>query len=165
MAGKLGSLPARSFRYATKNADGKPVTLTLHVLAGKDGCAALFVLGLDEKLKSREKEITAMLGSLRLEGQKAKKRAFGLGGGKKEDGAEPVPRSQVPAAKGDKPVAMRRSPSSRACRVARNSSGMVSPSMCPRIGARRPATMVQPDPHAKGFWREWGARRDLRAVR
>lgn len=106
VAGKLGSLPARSFRYATKNADGKPVTLTLHVLAGKDGCAALFVLGLDEKLKSREKEITAMLGSLRLEGQKAKKRAFGLGGGKKEDGAgtETVPAGQVPAAKGDKPA-------------------------------------------------------------
>jgi hypothetical protein len=107
VVGKVGALPARSFRYAAKNTDGKSVTLMLHVFAGKDGCAALFVLGLDDKLATREKELTAMLGSLRLEGQKAKRRAFGLSGGKKAEGAgaEPVPAEPAgtPAADAEKP--------------------------------------------------------------
>lgn len=88
--GKLGALAARTFRYATKNAEGKPISLVIHVVAGKDGCAALFVLGLQDKLATRDKELTALLESLRLEGQKPKRRAFGLGGKKEEPAATPA---------------------------------------------------------------------------
>lgn len=84
--GKLGTRPARSFVYTTKNEQGQAVVLTIHVFAAKDGCAALFVLGLTDKLATRDKELAAMLGSLRQEGEKPKRRAFGMGGKKAEAG-------------------------------------------------------------------------------
>ena len=96
--GKLGTRPARSFVYATKNAQGQAVAMTIHVFAAKDGCAALFVLGLTDKLATRDKELTAMLGSLRQEGEKPKKRAFGMGG-RKEDSATAPTRPADPTAR------------------------------------------------------------------
>lgn len=103
-AGKLGTRPARSFVYTTKNPQGQAVALTIHVFAAKDGCAALFVLGLTDKLATRDKELTALLGSLRQEGEKPKRRAFGMGGKKEDVGTvrkEPV----EPAGGADDPAA------------------------------------------------------------
>lgn len=99
-AGKVGALAGKSYRYAGATGDGKKVAMTIHVFAGKDGCIALFTMGFTDKLASRDKELQALLGSVRLEGQKKPRRAFGLG--KQEPADAPAPAGQpAPTAKPD----------------------------------------------------------------
>ncbi len=101
-AGKVGALAAKSYRYTGETDDGKKVLLTIHVFAGKDGCIALFTMGFTDKLASRDKELQELLGSLRLEGQKKPRRAFGLG--KQAPAGENAPDGK-PAADGKPEVA------------------------------------------------------------
>jgi hypothetical protein len=103
-AGKVGALASKSFRYAGETGEGKKVAMTIHVFAGKDGCIALFAMGFTDKLASRDKELTAMLGSVRLEGQKKPRRAFGMG--KQDPAGEPAPAEKpAPAPPTETPAA------------------------------------------------------------
>ena len=102
--GKVGALDARTYRYSGANGEGKEVVMTIHVFAGKDGCVAMFLMGFTDKLASREKELAALLGSVRLQGQKKARRAFGLGKTPPSEGApgaEPAAKDDAPTGEGD----------------------------------------------------------------
>lgn len=86
-AGKVGTFVSKAYRYSGTTDAGKQVVMTIHVFAVKDGCVALFTMGFTEKMASRDKEIQALLGSARNEGERKPRRAFGLG--KTKPAAEP----------------------------------------------------------------------------
>lgn len=110
--GKLGALDAHTFVYKLRNDNGQ-FTLRIDVFAGKDGTAALFAAGKDQKLTARTKEVQALRESLAPEGAaRPKKRAFGMG--KKETPPEPkptpAPGGEEPAPPTDNPLARGRKP-------------------------------------------------------
>ncbi len=95
-AERLGAFDGKTYGYEVAMQNGERVELRIHVFPAKDGTAAMFALGYPAKVAARNAELTALLGSLIVEGTaKPKRRAFGLSGtdkpapAKVEDTTEP----------------------------------------------------------------------------
>lgn len=101
--GKFGDVDGLTLRYTARLDNGQSLELRMHVYLAKDGAAALFALGLPDKLKARDAELKGLLDSIGKQAVAKPKKRFGLG--KKDEPATPPatepqePATQNPLAK------------------------------------------------------------------